>query len=68
MGDARQYCLKWNNHPRNVATVFDRCLHHPDLIIVVVLFVNIGFILTLIVEIINDINATATLILIIITL
>ena len=24
MGDARQYCLKWNNHPRNVATVFDR--------------------------------------------
>ena len=24
MGEARQYCLKWNNHPRNVATVFDR--------------------------------------------
>merc|ERR1719495_1611824 len=24
MGDARQYCLKWNNHPRNVAIVFDR--------------------------------------------
>jgi hypothetical protein len=20
----RQYCLKWNNHPHNVATVFDR--------------------------------------------
>ena len=30
MGDARQYCLKWNNHPRNVAIVFDRCLHHPE--------------------------------------
>jgi len=24
MGEAQQYCLKWNNHPRNVATVFDR--------------------------------------------
>lgn len=24
MEDQRQYCLKWNNHPRNVATVFDR--------------------------------------------
>lgn len=24
MGEAQQYCLKWNNHPRNVSTVFDR--------------------------------------------
>jgi len=24
MEDQRQYCLKWNNHPRNIATVFDR--------------------------------------------
>ena len=24
MGEPRQYCLKWNNHPKNVATVFDR--------------------------------------------
>ena len=21
---SQEYCLKWNNHPRNVATVFDR--------------------------------------------
>ncbi len=20
----QQYCLKWNNHPKNIATVFDR--------------------------------------------
>ena len=24
MEAARQYCLKWNNHPRNVASVFDK--------------------------------------------
>jgi len=24
MEDQRQYCLKWNNHPRNISTVFDR--------------------------------------------
>jgi len=24
MDDQRQYCLKWNNHPKNIATVFDR--------------------------------------------
>lgn len=24
MEDQRQYCLKWNNHPKNIATVFDR--------------------------------------------
>lgn len=24
MEDNRQYCLKWNNHPRNVANVFER--------------------------------------------
>lgn len=22
--DQRQYCLKWNNHPTNISTVFDR--------------------------------------------
>ena len=24
MEDQRQYCLKWNNHPTNIAAVFDR--------------------------------------------
>ena len=24
MDDARQYCLKWNNHPTNISSVFDR--------------------------------------------
>ena len=24
MEDHRQYCLKWNNHPTNIAAVFDR--------------------------------------------
>ena len=22
--DERQYCLKWNNHPKNISSVFDR--------------------------------------------
>ena len=24
MEDQRQYCLKWNNHPTNISSVFDR--------------------------------------------
>ena len=24
MEDGRQYCLKWNNHPTNISSVFDR--------------------------------------------
>ena len=37
MGEARQYCLKWNNHPRNVATVFDRCGIVIIIIIVIII-------------------------------
>ena len=38
MGEARQYCLKWNNHPRNVATVFDRW----GIIIFIIIIIIIG--------------------------
>jgi len=30
--DQRQYCLKWNNHPRNIANVFER-LRHEELFV-----------------------------------
>ena len=45
MGEARQYCLKWNNHPRNVATVFDRC----GIVIIIIIVINIIIIIVIII-------------------
>ena len=50
MGEARQYCLKWNNHPRNVATVFDRC----GIVIIIIIVINIIIIIVIIVMIIVE--------------
>ena len=49
MGDARQYCLKWNNHPRNVATVFDRCCIVIIIIVIVIVIIVIVIVIVMII-------------------